>query len=554
MLLQRMSKPIVWLTLMIAATVTSALSAAEPLAVFSIKSIEELIDDVGHIGELVEQPQAADAVEGIIANFTGGKGLQGVDQTARIGAFVMMSDNGQPGMPVVFVPISDEKGFLELLGIFFPGANKAANGTVSLKAPNGQQFVGKFQNDYFFASQIAPALQDLPDPEKISNSEADIALELNFGKLPDPLKQLVLQQLDAAVALGAANRPTDPAERIGYDIGQNMTLNAFKSLITDGDNLSISFDIDSEDGLIAFDIGVSAKSGTAMSKTIAAYSEKSSAFADLLSAESLMTFTFATPVSQELQDGLVKGLELGSAEADKEIEGNADLKSDAEKKVATDVKNSLFTVLTDTIKTGRMDFAIAVGGTGENDMTMQLFTKIASGKTLNSTIEKAVAEARKSGEKADEIKLNVATAGSAKIHEVDKDKLSSEDKEDPFKGPAYITIGDDFLILSAGTDSLTTTKAAATKLSSGKTGARFGKAAMAKGRAPISLRMKLSNLLAFSGQLDEDTLAEAKEAFQDGGDEIALEITSTKSGIQLHFEIEDGVLQLGAALAGGKDK
>ncbi len=551
-MLYRPFRPVVWLTLLLAATLTPALQAAEPLAVFSIKSIEELIDDVGHIGELVEHPEAADAIEGIIGQFTGGKGLQGVDLTARIGAFVMIEDNGQPGAPVVFIPISDEKAFLELLGNFFPGAKKANNGNVALKGPNGQQFVGKFENDYFFATQVAPALKSLPNPEKLSESEADIALELNFGKLPEPLKQLALQQMDVAAALGASNRPDDPAEQIGYDIGQNMTLNAFKSLIADGDSFAIMFDIDSEEGVISFDIGVGAKSGTAMAKTIAAYSEKGSAFADLLAADSLMTFTFATPVSKELQDGLVTGLELGSIEADKEIDGNEELKSAAEKKVARDVKNSLFTVITDTIKTGRMDFAIAVGGTAENDMTMQLFTKIASGKTLNSTIESAFAEAKKAGDKTDEFKLNVATAGNAKIHEIDKDKLGSEDKEDPFKGPAYLTIGDDFMILSAGTDSLAATKAAATKLSAAKPAARFGKAANAKGRAPISLRMKLSNLLAFSGQLDEDTLAEAKEAFKEGGDEIALEVTSTKTGIQLHFEIEDGVLQLGAALSGAK--
>lgn len=552
-MLNRLSRPVVWLAAFVATAFAPAVQAAEPLAVLSIKSVQELIDDVGHIGELVEQPGASAAIDAIIGQFTGGKGLEGVDLEGRIGAFVTISDAGQPGAPVVFVPVDDEKAFLTLLGNFFPGAKKAGNGNVSLSAPNGQKFVGKFQDGYFFASNVAPALQDLPDPEKISESEADISLELNFGKLPDPLKQIAIQQIDALAALQAGNLPTDPAERMGAEIGQKMTIDAFKSLLMDGDTFAISFDIDSEEGVIAFDIGVGAKSGTAMAKTIAAYGEKGSAFADLLAADSLMTFTFATPVTKEIQEGFVKGLELGSAEADKEIDDNADLKSDAEKKIAKDIKNSLMTVFSDTVKTGRIDFAVGVGGKGEKDMTMQLFAKIGSGQALNSTIEKAFAEAKKAGEKVEEIKLNVATAGTAKIHEIDKEKLNKEAEEDPFVGPAYLTIGDDFVILSAGSGSLDATKAAATKLSTGKAGgARFGKAAAGKGRAPISLRMKLSNLLAFSGQLDEDTLAEAKEAFKEGGDEIALEVTSTKNGIQLHFEIEDGVLQLGAALSGAK--
>lgn len=551
MLMQRLSRPLMWLALLMAVFFSPVVQAAEPLAVFSIKSIEELLDDVGHIGELVEHPEAADTINGLIDQLTGGKGLQGIDETARIGAFVMISDAGQPGTPVVFIPVSDEKDFLALLGNFFPGAKKAASGMVTLKGPNGQQFVGKFQDDYFFASQVATALQDLPDPETISKSESDITLELNFGKLPDPLKQLALQQLDAAVAIGAAQRPTDPVEAIGYDLGQNMTLDAFKSLITDGDSFSIAFDIDSEEGRIAFDIGVSAKSGTAMSKTIAAYGEKGSAFADLLAPDSLMTFTFATPLSAELQEGLAKSLELASKEADKEIEDEDKLKSDADRKIAKEVKNELFTVIGDSIKQGRADFAIGVGGKAENDMTMQFFAKIASGKTLNATIDRVVAEAKKSGEKLEGVKLNMASAGNAKIHEIDKEALAKEGQEDPFEGPAYVTIGDDFVLLAAGSDSLATSKAAATKLAT-KTGTRFGKPA-GKGRAPISLRMKLSNLLAFSGQLDEDTLAEAKDAFKEGGDEIALEVAATKNSIQLHFEIEDGVLQLGAAL-GGKAK
>ena len=549
MLLSKWRFAMCWLMLAIFASMAPLTLAADPAIVVSVKSVEELLDDVTYIGEVIDKPDIGETFNALIGQMTQGKGLIGVDQTRPVGGFLVITEQGQPMPPVVFIPVKSEKQFTELLGMFFPEISKTKSGLVTLKGPLlSFPVVGKFQDGYFFASQTAPALIDLPAPADFVNAKADIAVELLLSKIPEPLKQAFLQQV-AVTAENAVDRPSEPAEALGYDLGRKLALDSMISTVTDGDRLTLALNIDAEEGKFALDLGVSAVVGTNMAKSLAVYGQEGSKFAELLPADSLMTLTFATPLSQDIGDALGKLMEVAGEQAQAEIENDANLKTAAEKKVAKDIATELLSVMSATFKAGRIDFAVAVGGESEEDMTVLAFAKIVAGNKVNGIVDRLAAELKKESPKSEGLKFNVATIGTAKIHEA----TPSEEKEatNPIKGPVYLGIGDDFLLISGGGESLETAKASAAKLVAGKAVGIRPKSRTAKSRAPISLRMKLSKALALSKNLDADTIAEAQETYKDGGDEIAIEITAGKNSIQLHLEIEDGVLELGSSLASG---
>ncbi len=550
MLISKWRLTMCWLVLATFAAMTPLTLAADPAVVVSVKSVEELLEDITYLGEVVEKPETGETVKALIEQMTQGKGLIGVDQTRPVGGFLVITEQGQPMPPVVFIPVKNEKQFTELLGMFFPEFSKTKSGLVTLKGPLLPfPVVGKFQDGYFFATQAAPALIDLPAPADFVNAKADIAVELLISKIPDPLKQAFLQGAETA-AEKAGDRPTDPAEALGYDLGRKLALDSMTSAVTDGDRLTLALNIDAEEGKFALDLGVSAVAGTGMAKSLAAYSQEGSKFAELLPADSLMTFTFAAPLSQDIGEAMGKLMEIASEQAHEEIENDANLKTPAEKKVAKDVATELLSVMTNTFKTGRLDFAFAVGGESEDDMTVLAFAKIAEGVKLNGIVSKLAAELKQTSPKAEGLKFNVASVGTTKIHEATQ---SEEDEAtNPVKGPIHLGIGDDYLLLSGGGESLETAKSSASKLAAAaKAVGGKPKRTGAKSRAPISFRMKLSNALAFAKTLDADAIAEAQETYKDGGDEIAIEITAGKNSIQLHLEIEEGVLELGSSFAPG---
>lgn len=532
-----------WLAMTALAIFVPPVSAADPAIVVSLKSIEELLADATYIGETVNQPDAGEAAQALIDQFTQGKGLAGVDQTQPLGAFVVITEQGQPLPPVVFIPVSDQKAFLGLLGQFFPEVDVTDDGLVTLKNPQFPPLAGKFEEGYFFASQLAPALEDLPVPADFVDPDADIAVELVISQVPDPLKQAFLQQVEAG-ARAAGERPADPVEAAGFDLGQKLAFGALKSFVTDGERLSLTLDIDSEAGTFAVNLGASAQADTAMAAAIESYRKSTSSFAELLPADSLMTFTFSTPLAEELQASLATIFEEGSKQADEELENDPSLKTDAEKQIAKDVKNQLMAVLIDTVKSGRLDLALAVGGTSKDDMSVLALQRIVGGQKIKGLLAKYGDELQKSAPDAEALKLNIATVGTASIHEI----RVPDSSDNPIKGPVHIGLGDDFLLASSGGESLETATALAKKLTA-KAPARPRRGA--EKRAPISLRMKMSSAMAISGEVPDDVVAEALETYKDGGDEMALEITADDGLIQLHLEIEEGVLTLGSSLAPG---
>src|SRR5262249_6213740 len=121
-----------------------ALLGARPVsaqvAVVTGKSVEEVSADFKYLAPILEQESIVKQVEAFIQEKTDGKGLDGVDTKQPFGVYVNWPDKTNDLSPwnfpvVYFVPVTDEKRFVELLQKLQFQPQKAEEGLYQLSVP-----------------------------------------------------------------------------------------------------------------------------------------------------------------------------------------------------------------------------------------------------------------------------------------------------------------------------------------------------------------------------------------------------------------------------------
>ena len=129
------------------------------VAIVSISGYDELKRDLGFLGTLAGNPDAAATAEAMITMFTQGQGLQGLDTTKPLGAVAQA--NGMDIQPLVFVPVNNLPNLFDVLAAVGVNAEKNDDGIFEVEAPDQTIFV-KEQGGWAFIGQSADALASLP--------------------------------------------------------------------------------------------------------------------------------------------------------------------------------------------------------------------------------------------------------------------------------------------------------------------------------------------------------------------------------------------------------
>ncbi len=523
----------------VALLTTSAIPAfaAEPAVVVSVKSFNELLTDAQYLGNAVQQPLLGAALPGAIAGFTGGKGLKGLDATRPIGAYLTMTAEGQPKDFVIFVPVASQKAFAETLSGLFPDP-ATENGYTQYQLPNNPAAIfAKHGAKYFLFAQSPDALKETPDPDKLVKSTADIAIEFDLTKIGDGLKEQFLIQTEAGAA-ATSNPNASNAERRGEEMGRAVALSAFRRLLMDGDRLSVGFNIDAKAKAVTLDIGFTAKSGTSLAQACASYAKTESPFAAFTTKQTIGSLVISTPLSKDAQDVFKMIVEEGEKGGVAAVNADGNVK-DADRKTAIEVLTRLTGTLRQSIDRGRLDQAVIVNSVPSGKLQVLAAMKVVKGKELGKIFEEVI---RKDVKNAT-VKLGVSDVKGARVHAITLPPDSDREKH-LGNGPAHLAFAEDAVVLTVGDDSLT---AAKNSLDNKPTTA-------ATKRAPISLRIGLSKLLPLAEDAGPQVLELGKAAFENGHDEIALEVAAQPNGASMRIEIQEGVLRLigliGAARAG----
>ena len=502
--------------------------AQEPVIVLSVKSVDALVTDLKYV--LSTAGQEGDMIDGLVDQLTQGKGFAGIDRSKPIGAYVTL-DAAQTPSFVIFVPVNDNNAFRDLLATFFPRQQEAAGGMFSIQAED-QQFFGKFANGHCFLTLLPRALDKLPDPAKIASNKYSLGIEANLAKIPDEVKDGLLEQAEALIetAQEGQEQPAGEIDARVRDRAQKMMLEMIRMIFKDADRMSLGLDVDHKSKLVALELNLTPKSGTPLAASLANYQRTTSAFASIAGVDAAGSLNFAMPISESMREFLRDSIRSSADQARAEIDKSEKLETDEQKKIVKDLLDRVVKVIEATGDAGKVDGAIVINTASDGKAQVVAACSIAQGDELTKIIDDAVKQ--NAGQPGfEKFKLDVAKHGGARIHSFEPE-FTGENKENISPGPGHLAIRRDAVYVAVGGDSLAAVKAAIDKT---------GKAA--PNRPPVSIRAQPSKLVAMFGKGDDPNTKLAREAFTGDGDHMSLELVPIERGARLRLELGEGFLR-----------
>lgn len=517
-------------TVLMTALMAAVAQAQQPTVVFSIRGIDPLLDDAEFIGEELGHEGSKATAEQLIAAFTGGKGLAGIDKEKPLGLYWNASAAGAPEMPVVFLPVADAdelKGLLTELPVEF----KDSKGQWTMSV-NGTKLFAKVSTGYCFISNAPTALAKLPDPSKFANTKYDLALDVNIASIPADLKETFLTQAEASgrQRMEEGPEPKSEAERVTRDITFDAMIAGMRSLLIDGDKFTIGANVDEEARTGALDIGVTGKANSGLANAWSAYAKTAPAFAGIGSdaAPFRMVVSYPTTGFTEQLDAIFKAMR---ETADKAIDDDENLKSDDDRDTARNIAKRIFDIFQSTTKSGSMHSGVVLEAGGSDKIRVIGGTRVAKGDDAEKLLEELVKLAKEKPEVA-KVKIDAAKHAGARIHAVTPDQ-SEENAKYFGDEPGHLAIRPDSVWVSIGGDNLTALKKALD-----------AKPPVRTTTSPISIQVKPAALVLLMEKDDEDLIERAKEVASKPGDKLLFDVAPTANGAKIRIEFGIDLLQL----------
>jgi hypothetical protein len=502
--------------------------AQEPVVVLSVKSVDALVADLKYV--LSTAGQEGDMIDGLVDQLTQGKGFAGIDRSKPIGAYVTL-DAAQTPSFVIFVPVNDNNAFRDLLATFFPRQNEAAGGMFSIQAED-QQFFGKFANGHCFLTLLPRALDKLPDPAKIASDKYSLGIEANLAKIPDEVKDGLLEQVEALVATAqeGQEQPANEVEARVRDRAQKMMLEIVRMIFKDADRMSLGLDVDQKSKLVALDLNLTPKTGSPLAASLANYQKTKSSFASIAGSDAAGSLNFAMPISDSMREFFRDSVRSSMDQARADIDESEKLQTVEQKKIVMDLLDRVGKVIEATADTGKVDGTIVINMASDGKAQIVAAGSVAQGDELAKIIDDAVKQ--NAGQPGfEKFKLDVAKHGGARIHSFEPE-LKGENKENISSGPGHLAIRSDAVYIALGGDSLAALKAAIDQTGKGS-----------PTRPPVSIRAQPSKLVALFGKGEDPNIKLAREAFTGEGDHMSLELLPVERGARLRLELGEGFLR-----------
>lgn len=427
------------LTLMPAAARPDEAASSKPSVVVRIASVDSLVEDVRFLSELVGKEEEAKQIEGFIKNFTGPKGIEGIDTKKPIGVYATVSGPfGSASTGVVLLPISDEKDFLALVEKLV-GNKPEKDGDVYTanveKIPFPVFF--RFADKYCY---ITIKDREAIDKEKLLTPAAVLAgkvgtasLTLNIDRIPSDLKNLALGQLEVRLARmkeQAANETQAHATfkaAVIDEIAANL-----KSLMREGGPVELRIDLDRASDNLTVSASLAGKPDSALAANIA----------DLAKLKGLGAAVVGrhTALGGLVDVSLPEKVKAAAGPFIDEIEEKV--------RAGRGIPAAVLGALKPTLKSGHLDGGLDLRGPNDSGIyTAIAGVKVKDGEQIDKTLHKIVGELPP--EVKDLIKLDFDKVDGAVIHRVTVPAVPN--REIPLgDNPVFVAVRDDTLLIAAG--------------------------------------------------------------------------------------------------------
>ena len=521
---------------------------AKPLVTVAFSGYDEVKRDVAMIGQLGGNAKLADALEGMLAMATGGKGLEGLDTTKPWG-FVVQTE-GEKFPMFGFVPVKDFKKLMELgtqMGLPVKDKGDGAYETtmpgpkVTIKAQGGWAFVtiGDMEPASLPADPSA-GVGDLP-------KKYDIAVRASVQNVPEQFKQLFISQMQMGMAMAGRRTPGESDEEFALRSRMmSQSIQQMVTLVKELDEVTVGFAIDQQTKTAYLDMQMTAVPGSKTAQQMAAMTDAKTNLAGFdLPGAALVSQTASNISDADLAQwkNLTKG---GRDKLMKEI-ANQDL-ADAELAVAKQIINDLFDVLDKTLDARKVDAGMTVM-LAPDAATAALGMQIVDAAKVEKILKQVVAEVGKEdAEIVKLVKFDAETHDGVRFHTVSIPVPA----DDPDAAKVVKIVGNPLQVVVGVGD-------AVIYVAGGKNPSSLLKQIIDKSKAepnktipPSRMTLSGAPIAKFIAALADDepqvkqiaTMIAGSLEQSVGKDRLTVTTTAIPNGARVRLELEEGILKL----------
>ena len=278
----------------------------QPTLVIRISSLDNLIASAKYLVGEAGKEDLANQAEGILKQFTGPKGLAGIDTTRPFGVYGRLSPNVVESPWAIMVPVADEKTLLDMVEKLGVKSEKQEDGSYKVDVPNSPlPAFARFANKYLYVTiggMEKVAAKVLPMPESVfSPLESGCAsLTINLDQIPEQLRELVIGQVSMRLAdfkeKRCRRKPRPSAVRLAA-LDQGLVY--LKTILNEGKSIRAGLDIDPKANEPALSLTMKGKSGSDMAAVITSLGKTRSSGTGLVSGSDSalnMMLSAAAPV------------------------------------------------------------------------------------------------------------------------------------------------------------------------------------------------------------------------------------------------------------------
>jgi hypothetical protein len=509
----------------------------KPVAVVSIASIKETLNDIGYVTRL-----AGMADQGDTARFFASAMTSGIDKERPIGLY-FLPKNGE-FHTVAFVPM-DKDGLNTILKLHrdqLGEAKDAGDGVVQVG--RARTVFIKDQNGWAFVSENKQHLADLPpDPASLLGDlpkDYNVAAKLFVQNIPAELRRTAIDEIKLGIER-FLDSPAARQQKIDRDQARQITkmyTAQLEKLINEANELMIGLGINEQAKNVVLDISGSAKEGTSLARSMGQQANAKTNYAGFVQPDAAVTMTLASKSSPEDIAQASTAIQIYRAQAAKAIDDSPDVPANKREAIKA-LFGPLFDVIEKTIATGRMDggatvmmqsksFAFALGGA------------IADSPSVEKILVQ-IGDLIKDIPNAPKLQLNTGTVGDMKLSRLTTPiPPQAADMRDVFGENFEMVVGisPKSFIIAGGKNAEGLLKSVLQK-SSQET---------EKSVSPLDLTISLLPILRFSKSIDSDNpiVSRMVSSLEQGGnDRVSITNKGTSTSSTTRFEIQEGIIRAG---------
>jgi hypothetical protein len=222
-------------------------------------------------------------------------------------------------------------------------------------------------------------------------------------------------------------------------VGKHLT-----QVINEGAELSLSLNIDRNEGKLKGGITFSAKPGSELAKDISNAGNTQSLFGGLVGSKAALNVLFHPILPEEIRKAIGPAIDEGMKDA-------LEKEKDAGKR---EIAEKVFKALEPSLKSGELDLAFSFRGPSkENHYTFLGALKIKEGAKVEEAAKDLLKKAPPEGQA--KVHLDAETSGDVKIHKLDaQDHFDEKARAILGSNPFYIAFRSDAVLVSGGANGL----------------------------------------------------------------------------------------------------